>query len=527
VQLSIAPRHGGAARHLGRFDVAVVGSGCVGTTLARAVAAGGRTVLLLERGRHPRFALGESSTPLAALALERLAARWGLADLRHLAAYGRWSAHLPHLRRGLKRGFTFYQHQPGRPFTNGPDNEHRLLVAASPDDAVADAHWLRADVDAHLVERAVAEGVTYLDGVELDGFDAGGSSVRISGRDAAGRVSAEAGFLVDASGPGGFLARALGLPARRGPGLVRSGLLYAHVAGAPSFVEVARAGGGVLAEGPYPDERAAVHHLLAEGWMYVLPFDDGVASCGFLIEEGAGEGLDTADPEAAWGEMLRRYPTLEAQLAGARVVVGPRWVARAQHRLEAAHGERWALLPHAYAFVDPLFSTGIAWGLLAAERLAGWLVAGEGGLGRYGELLAREADQIERVVALAYAARRDFAAFTAVTFLYFATVSFEEVRQRLLSAPPGGWAWSGFLGAGDAALEALYAEAAPRLREDGAGFARWVAERIAPRNLVGLADPRRHNLYPADLEVLVERSSLLGLDREQMRAALPRLRGPA
>ena len=146
-------------RGLGRFDVAIVGSGCIGSILARALAAGGRRVLLLERGRHPRFALGESSTPLAALALERLAARYGLPDLRHLASHGAWMAHLPHLRRGLKRGFTFYGHERGRPFANGPDNERRLLVAASPDDAVADTHWLRADVDAHLVQRAVAEGV--------------------------------------------------------------------------------------------------------------------------------------------------------------------------------------------------------------------------------------------------------------------------------------------------------------------------------------------------------------------------------
>src|SRR6185503_11065153 len=94
------------ARHLGDFDLAVVGSGCAGSVLARAVRNAGRRVLLVERGVHPRFALGESSTPLAALALERLAARWRMPDLRDLAAYGRWLARRPHLRRGLKRGFT-------------------------------------------------------------------------------------------------------------------------------------------------------------------------------------------------------------------------------------------------------------------------------------------------------------------------------------------------------------------------------------------------------------------------------------
>jgi FADH2 O2-dependent halogenase len=308
---------------------------------------------------------------------------------------------------------------------------------------------------------------------------------------------------------------------------VRSGLLYAHVAGGGSFVEAAIAAGAAMPPGPYPDERAAVHHLLEEGWMYVLPFDDGVASCGFLVEEGAGAGLDVGDPAAAWGEMLHRYPTLAAGLRGARFVVGPRWIERVQHRLAVAGGERWALLPHAYAFVDPMFSTGIAWGLLAVERLAGCLLGGEGGLDRYATRLAAEAEQIERLVALAYAARRDFTAFTAAAFLYFAVVSFQEVRQRLLHPPPGGWAWDGFLGAGDLEPETLYEEAPARLATGGAAFASWVEERIAPRNVVGLADPARNNLYPVDLDVLVARAPLLGLTEAELRAGLPRLRGEA
>src|SRR3954465_14721527 len=112
--------------------IAIVGSGFAGSILARILAIQGHRVLLLDRQRHPRFALGESSTPLAAICLERLAARYGLDDLHALAAWGRWKERLPHLRRGLKRGFTFYGHQPGRPYANGPANERRLLVAASP-----------------------------------------------------------------------------------------------------------------------------------------------------------------------------------------------------------------------------------------------------------------------------------------------------------------------------------------------------------------------------------------------------------
>src|SRR5262245_6884849 len=134
--------------------IAIVGSGFAGTILARILRVQGHEPVVIDRGAHPRFALGESSTPLAAICLERLAARYGLEDLGHLAAYGRWLSHMPEVRRGLKRGFTFYRHHPGRPFTNDAHNTNRLLVAASPHDGVADSHWLREDVDHFLVQRA-------------------------------------------------------------------------------------------------------------------------------------------------------------------------------------------------------------------------------------------------------------------------------------------------------------------------------------------------------------------------------------
>ncbi len=150
-----------------RCEIAIIGSGFAGALLARILARLGYAVVLLERGSHPRFAIGESSTPIANLCLERLGLRYQLPDCGHLAAHGRWLEHLPELRRGLKRGFTFYRHHPDTPFANRGLDSERLLVAASPDDAVSDSHWLRADVDHHFVREAVAAGVDYRDRVEL------------------------------------------------------------------------------------------------------------------------------------------------------------------------------------------------------------------------------------------------------------------------------------------------------------------------------------------------------------------------
>src|SRR5437762_13768060 len=93
------------------FDIAVVGSGFGGSLIAMIARRLGRSVVLLERGKHPRFAIGESSTPLANLLLAELAARYDLPRVMPLAKWGSWQRTYPEIGCGLKRGFTFYHHQ--------------------------------------------------------------------------------------------------------------------------------------------------------------------------------------------------------------------------------------------------------------------------------------------------------------------------------------------------------------------------------------------------------------------------------
>jgi len=527
--------------------IAIVGSGFAGSLLARVLQLQGHRVTLLDRGRHPRFALGESSTPLAALSLERLAARYGLDDLHHLAAYGRWRRELPALRRGLKRGFTFYAHQPGKPFSNGPRNEHRLLVAASPDDAVADAHWLREDVDHHLLRQAEAAGVACMQEAEVTEVARVAGAWRLAGRHEGRPLELGADLLIDASGAAGFLARHLAIPSALAADGLRTSLVFSHFDGVLPFAQVAAEAGAELPPGPYPEERAAVHHLLREGWMYVLPFDHGTVSAGFVIARAKErESLTRWTPQKAWDELLGRYPTLAAQFADARPVRPLAVVPQLQHRRRRAAGDGWVLLPHAFCFTSPLFSTGIAWSLTAVERLALLLedVGSDGadgrrarGLDRYGALLAAEADHLESLIAGAYeAAAKSFDLFVAWGDLYFAAASFAEASQRLLPEPAGsgGWAWEGFLGSADpvigGALARTHAELR-RLPEGLAGgelprrFAASVRRRIAPRNVAGLADPGRNRLYPVDLEVLTRNAHRLGLTGAEMEQRLPWLRG--
>ena len=520
-------------------EVAIVGSGFAGSLLARVLAVLGYDVVLLERGTHPRFAIGESSTPLANLSLERIGVRYGLVDCYQLATHGRWLEHFPELRRGLKRGFTFYRHHPLQTFANRGFDSERLLVAASPHDSLSDTHWLRADVDHHFMRQAIAAGVDYRDRVDLASAEIASDSVRVSGSRDGTPFDLRANFLIDASGPGGFLAQRLSIPSGLDQTQTRSAIVFSHFDGVRLMNDVVPG----MPIGPYPDDWAAVHHVIDEGWMYSLRFDHGVTSAGFLLTPRAAASLNTIDAASLWRALLERYPTLANAFAYATPLMPISFRPVIQHRLTCAAGERWALMPHAFAFVDPLFSTGIAWSLRAVERLAlAFESAAHNGrvpdlpvLTRYETALAAEADQIDLVVAGAYEAMAHFDLFAAQAMLYFATVSFAEASQRL--SPGESAAWSGFLGVGDPALELLARESLLRLKEITKGrtdvgtpeqrrsFSTWMADAIAPRNIAGLADVQKRNLYPVDLDVLVERHALLGMSRDHLVEKLPALRG--
>ena len=529
-----------------RCDVAVVGSGFAGSLLARILAKLGYDVMLLERSAHPRFAIGESSTPMANLTLERIGARYDLEDCIDLATHGRWLARRPELMRGLKRGFTFYRHHSSEEFADRGLASERLLVAASPDDAIADTHWLRADVDHHFVRQAVAAGVAYRDRVELTRATFDDDGANLGGRTRDGEaIEVRATFVVDASGAGGFLAKQLAIPSGLDRTRTRAGLVFSH------FDDVALMADAMpgLPPGPYPDDWAATHHILDEGWMYSLRFDDGVTSAGILLPPKRGTTETTAatvsSADEIWRSTLERYPTIGRLFAGARSRFPLRYIPQIQHRLARASGERWAVLPHAYAFVDPLFSTGIAWGLRGVERIAsafeqatrGTGIPDQATLTRYDALLAAEADQIDCLVAGAYQAIAHFDLFAAHAMIYFALVSYSEVQQRF--DPDEDWAWNGFLGVGDPIAQSLPSEGLRRLDaivgEHGQiaspaerrAYAAWVEQAIAPRNIAGFADKARHNLYPVDLDVLIDRHALLGLDREALIERVPLLRGLA
>ena len=350
------------------FDLAIVGSGFAGSLLAMIARRLGRSVVVLEKFRHPRFAIGESSTPLANLLLEELAARYDLPRLMPLSKWGSWQRAYPEVACGLKRGFTFYHHAFGKPFRSDASRRGQLLVAASPHDRIADTHWYRPDFDHFLVRETQRGGAEYLDEVALDAPVMSDGEVVLNGARRAEPVSIRARFVIDATGPRGFLHRALKLSERPLENMPATQGLYTH------FEGVRRLGDMDVSPSseapPYPVDDAAVHHVFDGGWIWVLRFNNGITSAGAAVTDELADELRFAEGEGAWKRLMHRLPTVSEQFSEAKPLFPFVHARRLSFRSGAVTGERWALLPSAAGFIDPLLSTGFPLTLLGIARLA-------------------------------------------------------------------------------------------------------------------------------------------------------------
>jgi FADH2 O2-dependent halogenase len=273
---------------------------------------------------------------------------------------------------------------------------------------------------------------------------------------------------------------------------------------------------------------AAVHHVFDGGWMWVLRFGSGVTSAGVAVEDWLATELGLADGAAAWPRLLARFPSLAGAFAGAVPVRGFDWQPRLPFRTHAVAGPRWALLPSAAAFVDPLFSTGFPLTLLGVERLGRLLERGlftpggggeaNAGLAAYGSATLAEADQAARFVAGCYASFRRFDAFAAYSMFYFAAASFAEASRRL--TPDG--AGIGFLGAAHAGFTAALTRLSPAA--DGSAspgcFATDVRAAIEPWNVAGLCRPEKANWYGVEVTDLVDGAPKLGVTATAVQTML-------
>jgi FADH2 O2-dependent halogenase len=512
------------------FDFVVIGSGFGGSIMSMVLRRLGKTVLLLERGSHPRFAIGESSTPFANLLMERLAEDYDLPFLRWLSEWGRWQEAFPTLPAGLKRGFTFYHHVPGRPI-DFKDRARQLLVAASPNDRLADTHWYRPAFDEFLVRKAIEIGVEYRDQIAIGEVEDDGESWSMiikrrdlhlppGASDSSGAereaVRIKASFLIDATGPAGFAP--LNLASAHFPAIPRTSAIYAHFRNVRRLdeIHIERPDGAV----PYPPDDAAVHHVFEGGWVWVLRFNNGITSAGAALSEVFQHGLPAnAEPAQVWAFLLHRFPTLAQIFDGATLGTSFYSAAQLSFRRARAAGPNWALLPSSAGFVDPLLSTGFALTLLGIGRLGKQFQDNSFAPRDYEIQTFAELDATADLVSALYAKMSLPSEFNLLSLLYFAAMSFTETAWRLGREEMA----KGFLLSNDRQFSAMRARLCATAKAGGSITEDVLGAAIEPYDVAGLTDWSRRNWYGVDLAELRRNAHKLRTDEASVERLIAKM----
>jgi flavin-dependent dehydrogenase len=310
-------------------DVAVIGGGPGGSSVATHLARGGLDVALFEREVFPRFKVGESLVPATMLVLQRLGV---LERVERGGFQVKYGATFHDQETGL--GHTFYFLE-GMPWPNWTYN-----VA-------------RADFDALLLDHARKQGVAVHQPVEVTGATFDGDGVTLTLDSGGDRLVHRARFLVDASGRDGFLASRLGHKARI-PNLGKVAL-FAHYRGGTRF--------------PGREEGNVRIYLFEGGWFWWIPMANNVTSVGAVVHARVAREHG-GSPDVLFETMVQRCRAVAEHLVGAERVTPIHRTANFAYVNSPVVGDRFLSVGDAIAFVDPIFSSGVFIAMRSAELAA-------------------------------------------------------------------------------------------------------------------------------------------------------------
>jgi flavin-dependent dehydrogenase len=312
-------------------DVAVVGGGPAGSTAATLLARRGYKVIALEKARHPRFHIGESLLPMNLPVFERL----GVLDkVRALGIFKPGAD----FEADNDRGYNTYAF--ARAIGNSPPHAYQV--------------W-RQDFDKMLYDHARESGADAREGHEVLSIDQiGPRETRLEVRTDEGRsYGIQARYLVDASGRDAFLSARKKL--RRKNGQHQSAAIFGHFRGA-----ALRAG---------EDAGNISVYRFDHGWMWMIPLPDGVMSIGAVcrpeyLKQRKGRTVEFLM------DTLHLSPGLKKRIEGAELISEVRVTGNYSYDSTQMGGPGWVMVGDAFAFLDPVFSSGVYLAMSGAEQAA-------------------------------------------------------------------------------------------------------------------------------------------------------------
>jgi tetracycline 7-halogenase / FADH2 O2-dependent halogenase len=335
-----------------KYDVAIIGSGIGGSTLASVLARQGLNVIVFEGGTHPKFAVGESMILETSEMMRALAKFYNVPELAYFSSENFLDfAGTSH---GIKRHFAFVNHTPGENF-----DITKTLEAIIPKEPYGhEFHLYRQDTDYFLTSIAISYGATVLQATPVTEVKVKADGIEISNNK--GQIY-QAEYLVDAGGFRSLVADQQGW--RSFDLLTHTRGMFTHMMDVPCFHDVtaSRQEYGL----PYRLSEGTLHHTFKGGWLWVIPFNNHsrstnpLCSVGLLLDPRIYPVRKDISPEDEFFEFVDQFPKLREQFKEAKAVRG--WVRadRLQYTSKHVVGDRVALLGHAAGFVDPLYSKGL------------------------------------------------------------------------------------------------------------------------------------------------------------------------
>jgi flavin-dependent dehydrogenase len=305
-------------------DVLIIGGGPAGSAAAALLADKGHDVVLLEKSHHPRFHIGESLLPMNMPLFDRLGIR------REIEAIGI-------TKYGAEFISPWHQHSSEFVFADAMDKSFPYAV-----------HVRRSEFDELLFRHAARRGARTFEGcratlVDMNAGQGKDVRARVTVKDDAGvETEWRPRFVVDASGRDTLLSNQFGIKTRNPDH--SSAALYGH------FTSAWRA----------PGRREGNISLFwfDHGWFWYIPLRDGAVSVG-AVASPAYFRTRKSDPSTFLMETIALAPKLAERLQNATMVEPATATGNFSYYSAYCRGDRFAMIGDAYAFIDPMFSSGV------------------------------------------------------------------------------------------------------------------------------------------------------------------------
>jgi len=303
-------------------DVLVIGGGPAGSTAAALLAERGYRVTLLERVRHPRFHIGESLLPANLPLLEKL----GVADAVRAIGMEKWGAEFVS---------PWHDHRQSFEFADAMDKSMPMAYQVR-----------RSEFDEILIRNASRKNANVVEGCQVQDveFLPDNAGARVLARHDDGSMETLlARFILDASGRDTFLGNRL--KAKQRNKKHNSTALYAHFTGAER--NPGKAAGNITI------------YWFDHGWFWYIPLADGATSVGavtwpYYLKTRNGKTL-----EQFFQETITLCASLRERLEHAQLCSPVEATGNFSYVCDRTHGSNYLLLGDAYAFIDPVFSSGV------------------------------------------------------------------------------------------------------------------------------------------------------------------------